>query len=229
MAKAKARYGRGYHVGGADGVHPAANGHLIIAYAFLKALGCDGEIGTIEVDLAQNRTTASEGHRLLSFTGDVIEIESVRYPFCFYGDPRDPDSARGILELLPFNAELNRLRLLVTGASTAQIKVTWGGTPKIFSAEELARGVNLAAEFLDNPFSGPFKEVEEAVRAQQEYETLGIRNFFGGFRGWTRVPPTEQASPVEPDRVVAKAHTLEAAARAAIKPVKHRLRIAPLP
>ncbi len=27
---------------GRDGVHPDRNGHLVMAYAFLKALGCDG-------------------------------------------------------------------------------------------------------------------------------------------------------------------------------------------
>ena len=43
MKKAKAKYGKEYHVGGGDGVHPDANGHLVMAYAFLKALGCDGE------------------------------------------------------------------------------------------------------------------------------------------------------------------------------------------
>ena len=52
MEKAKVRFGARYHVAGADGVHPAANGHLIIAYAFLKAFGCDGNIGTFNVDLS---------------------------------------------------------------------------------------------------------------------------------------------------------------------------------
>ncbi len=44
MAKAKAAYGDSYHVGGGDGVHPAPNGNLVMATAFLNALGCDGEI-----------------------------------------------------------------------------------------------------------------------------------------------------------------------------------------
>src|SRR5688572_19142843 len=39
MAKAKAKYGEDYPVGGGDGVHPSANGQLVMAYAFLKALG----------------------------------------------------------------------------------------------------------------------------------------------------------------------------------------------
>ncbi len=230
MAKAKAKFGPRYHVAGADGVHPAANGHLIIAYAFLKALGCDGDVGTVEIDLAGNRATASDGHRVLSSTAEAIEIESTRYPFCFYGDPGDPDSTRGTLEFLPFNAELNRLRLIVTGASTIRLKVTWGESSKIFLADDLTRGVNLAAEFLDNPFSKPFKAVESAVRKQQQYETLGIRGILGGFERWTVKSRDEQIAPDETgDGIMRNARALEAAARSAVKPVRHRLRITPVP
>jgi hypothetical protein len=140
MERAKTKFGPRYHVAGADGVHPAVNGHLIIAYAFLKALGCDGNIGTFTVDLSARRATVTDGHRLVSFVDDTVQIESARYPFCFYGNPSDPESTRGILEVLPFNAELNRLKLIVTGASTPRLKVTWGKWFKIFRAEELAKG-----------------------------------------------------------------------------------------
>jgi lysophospholipase L1-like esterase len=226
MAKAKAKHGPGYHVAGADGIHPAANGHLIIAYAFLKALGCDGDIGTISVDLPKNSATATDGHRVLSFTNGAIELESTRYPFCFFGNPSDPNSTRGIIEFLPFNSELNRFRLVVSG--TSRMKVTWGETSKTFSANELAKGVNLAAEFLDNPFSEPVKAVENEVRRQQEYETQGMKWHY--VPGWAKTLSEEQAS-VEKlaDDVLKKARALEAAARAAVKPVKHTLKIEPLP
>ena len=61
MEKAKAKYGHGYHLAGGDGVHPDANGHLVMAYAFLKGLGCNGDIGTITVDLAANKAEATDG------------------------------------------------------------------------------------------------------------------------------------------------------------------------
>ena len=109
---------------------------------------------------------------MLSFDGETIEIESVRYPFCFYGDPDDPESTRGIIDVLPFNEELNRLQLIVTGAPTAQLKISWGDRSKVFEAGQLAKGINLAAEFLDNPFAEPFKAVEDAVRKQQQYEAI---------------------------------------------------------
>src|SRR4030095_10860330 len=87
MAKAKAKYGDDYPVGGGDGVHPNPNGHLVMAYAFLKALGVDGNIGTITVDLGANKAEATDGHKVLSSNAGTIEIESARYPFCFSGDP----------------------------------------------------------------------------------------------------------------------------------------------
>jgi lysophospholipase L1-like esterase len=224
MERAKAKFGPRYHVAGADGVHPAANGHLIIAYAFLKALGCDGNIGTFTVDLSARRATLSEGHRLLSFVEDRVEIESTRYPFCFYGDPSDPESTRGILEVLPFNAELNRLELIVTGASTPRLKVTWGNWFKVFRAEELAKGVNLAAEFLDNPFSVPFRAVQYAVSKQQQHEAPRVRISGGSLaEGWRK----RDVAWVETTRE--QVRELEAAARAAVRPVKHTLTITPVP
>ena len=66
MTKAKAKYGREYHLAGGDGVHPDRNGHLVMAYAFLKALGCDGNIGTITVDLQGGKAEATEGHKILA-------------------------------------------------------------------------------------------------------------------------------------------------------------------
>src|SRR5262249_40161058 len=64
MGKAKAKYGDTYPVAGPDGIHPNANGHLVMAYAFLKGLGVDGNIGTISVDLAAKKATGSDGHAI---------------------------------------------------------------------------------------------------------------------------------------------------------------------
>ena len=67
MSKAKEKYGKSYHLAGGDGVHPDRNGHLVMAYAFLKALGCDGNLGEINVDLAGGKAEASGGHKVLSY------------------------------------------------------------------------------------------------------------------------------------------------------------------
>jgi len=43
--------------------------------------------------------------------------------------------------------------------------------------EQLEKGINLAAEFIDNPFSGKFKEIDASVASKQAYETMVIKNF----------------------------------------------------
>ena len=135
MAKTKAKYGRSYHLAGVHGVHPDLNGHLVMAYAFLKALGCDGDIGTIRVDMASGNAQATAGHKILSAMNGVIEVESSRYPFCFFGDPASPKSTSGVIDFIPFNEELNRFILIAKNIpDNAECNVTWGSTTRKYTA-----------------------------------------------------------------------------------------------
>jgi lysophospholipase L1-like esterase len=179
----KKRFGDDYMIAGKDGVHPGWAGHLVMAYAFLKAMGLDGEIGTITVDMAANKATASQGHRVLTSQAGAIEIESRQYPFCAAGPANDDGSLRSGMALVPFNAELNRLTLVVRNASAAKYSVTWGETSKTYTAGELTKGVNLAADFETNPFSEAFKAVDEAVARKQAYETRQVKDLFHGPEG----------------------------------------------
>ncbi len=56
---AREKYGTNYAVPGKDGVHPGWAGQTIMAYAFLKGLGLDGDIGTFTIDLAQNKASGT--------------------------------------------------------------------------------------------------------------------------------------------------------------------------
>ncbi|NQT88227.1 SGNH/GDSL hydrolase family protein [bacterium] len=226
MEKAKAKYGVNYHVAGGDGVHPSANGQLIMAYAFLKGLGCDGDIGTITVDLAGDKAQATDGHKVLSAKGGAVEIESTRYPFCFSGNPKDPNATSGIIEFCPFNEDLNRLTLVVKGAKGENVKVTWGKASKTFTAAQLGKGVNLAAEFLDNPFCAPFGKVHNAVRAQQNYETPLIKELINKLPRFQAMVPEEAESFARiRARAEKKGKALFDAAAATVAPVKHTIRI----
>jgi lysophospholipase L1-like esterase len=231
QAKAKARYGAEYPLAGPDGFHPVANGHLVIAYAILKALGCDGELGTITFDAMSGKATATGGHEVVSARDGTITLQSSRYPFCFYGDPagpnepRSPYSTKGILDFLPFNQDLNRFRLVVTGLTSERARVTWGATSKEFSSADLAAGINLAAEFLDNPFSEPFKKVEGAVRVKQDFETPMVRNLVNGVR--QLLPEERTAYGQLVSAAMAKDASLAGAAARAVAPVTHTIRIDP--
>jgi len=181
--EAQRRYGDDYMISGKDGVHPGWAGHLVMAYAFLKAMGLDGQIGTITVDMESGKATASPGNRITSSDTGRVEVESSRYPFCATG-PIDQDSSiRSGMTLVPFNEELNRFTLVVRNASPGRYRVTWGPATKTYSAAELARGVNLAADLETNPFSDAFNRVDEAVAKKQAYETRQVKDLFHGPEG----------------------------------------------
>ena len=78
MTKAKEKYGKSYHLAGPppDGIHPDKNGHLVMAYAFLKALGCDGDLGQISVDVSAGKADASGGHKVLSTSSTTARRRS---------------------------------------------------------------------------------------------------------------------------------------------------------
>jgi lysophospholipase L1-like esterase len=231
MEKIKAKYGKDYPLAGGDGVHPGPNGHLIMAYAFLKGLGCDGNIGTITVDLVNHTATGTDGHKILSDHDDVVEIESTRYPFCFFGDPKTPDATTGVIDFLPFNQDLNRFTLVVTGADAGKnYDVTWGSATKRFSGDALAKGINLAAEFLDSPFKTAFMQVQKVVQRQQNFETPLVKQLIHD------LPAYESTLPEKKDlfeklrsELVDKDKPLREEAAKSVEPVKHSIKVTEAP
>jgi lysophospholipase L1-like esterase len=216
--EAKQRCGPDYMISGKDGVHPGWAGHLVMAYAFLKAMGLDGQIGTITLDVAAGKATASEGHRILAAEPGRIEIESTRYPFCATGPANEDSSLRSGMTLVPFNTDLNRFLLVVRNAPAGRYVITWGGTSKTYTAEELAQGINLAADFEMNPFSEAFKRVDDAVAKKQTYETRQVKDLFHG--------PEGQADMAMTAALTEKARApLAAAISAAFVPVRHTIAI----
>ena len=230
MTKAKAKYGPAYHVGGNDGVHPDRNGHLVMAYAFLKALGVDGDIGTITVDLGKSTATATEGHKVLGVENGEVKVESTRYPFCFFGDPAKPGSTAGVIEFLPFNEDLNRFKLVVAGATSPKVKVTWGKTSKEFPAADLAKGINLAAEFTDNPFCKPFLAVEMKVQAQQNAEVEIVKQLIHTLPAFKKRMPDKSALMDDVrDALIQQDVDLRKTSSEAVMPVTHMIKVEAVP
>ena len=161
---------RPYRMNGPDGIHPNWAGHLVMARSYLLAMGLDGNIGTFTVDLGAGKASASEGHKVDSFKDGALTITSSRYPFCDDGPTNLDTSIRSGMSLVPFNQELNRLMLVVKNIGAPRCQVAWGPTTNIYTADQLAAGVNLADDFAVNPFSDAFKNVDTAVAAKQAYE-----------------------------------------------------------
>jgi hypothetical protein len=170
--------GTNFFIAGRDGIHPDWPGQLVMAYAFLKGFGLDGEIGTFTVDLALNTAKVSKGHELLSARNGEFEIRSSRYPLCAVSGPDVHKSVRMGMALVPFNRELNRLVLVAKSGKAQVYKVTWGGVSKSYSADQLAKGINLAEDFESNPFVEAFNKVDKAVATKQSYETKQIKQIF---------------------------------------------------
>ena len=228
-----------------------------MAYAFLKGLGLDGDIGTITVTWGSTESKAGDGHtvpvagwgkaeitfsgplakllgeqhKILSTSVHTMEIESTRYPFCFYGDPKLPEATRSILPYVPFNADLNRFMLVVKGLPEPAATVKWGDTSQRFTREQLEAGVNLAAEFLDNPFSEAFKALDDLVAKKQAFETSMIKQCITNVRTYRTLlgndPEAEKAMATLRERLMVVEQKWQADVRAAVKPVRHTLTIEP--
>jgi len=230
MEKSKPVLGEAYEVGGKDGVHPAPNGHLVMAYAFLKAMGIDGGIGTITVDL-KGAASATDGHKVLGSEGGKIEIESARYPFCFAGDDKSPAGTRSMLPYVPFNAELNRFLLVVRNLDGAKAKVIWGGASKSFTKEELEKGINLAEEFAENPFADPFRKIEGLIATKQNFETGMIKSLINLFPRLVDSMGKDKALEASVEALRKQLfdthEKLDAAVRTARLPVKHTISVTP--
>lgn len=230
MVKANETLGKEYDVCGRDGFHPGPNGQLAMAYAFLKGLGLDGNIGTITIDL-KGDASATPGHAV-NGQGGEIEIVSTRWPFCFDGDAKSSNGTRSILPFLPFNEELNRLVLKVTNLAAPKAKVTWGSETKEFTKQQLTDGINLTAEFTQTPFDGAFQKLVNAIGHKQNFETYMIKQMVTNFRSL----PSELKEDAElqagvkivRDRLAARQQKLDSEVRAQLTPVKHTIAVTPV-
>lgn len=228
MPKAKAVLGERYDVCGGDGFHPGPNGQLIMAYAFLKGLGLDGNIGELVIDM-KGGSTASAGHSMIAASGGTMDLSSTRWPFCFEGDGKSSSSTRSILPYLPFNADLNRLTLKVKNLESAKAKVTWGSESKEFTREQLTTGINLVAEFTTTPFDASFQKLSGAIGAKQAFETYMIKQVITTFRSVPNELKNDAELQAAYQTIAARLSMhhdkLDAAVRATIVPVKHSLRV----
>jgi lysophospholipase L1-like esterase len=219
---ARARYGGNpdapYALVGRDGIHPHWSGHLVMAYAFLRGLGLDGDQGTITVEMKTKSAQASTGHTVDRFDGADLVITSHRYPFYAEGPVDRDDSIRSGMSLVPFNEQLNRFTLIIHGDPKAHYSVRWGDESRIFSAAEAEAGVNLAEEFPKNPFGPAFARVDEAVAVKQAFETKQVREIFHGVEGKADLESAVKRTEAERARLIQ-------AIRQAFVPVSYTLQI----
>ena len=208
-----------YAVAGKDGIHPGWAGHVIMAYAFLTAMGLDGDLGTFTVDLSQGTASATGKHSVSEYSDGLLKLISHQYPYCASGPIDRDDSIRSGMALVPFADKLNRLTLKISGTGGRPVEVTWGESSQRFTAQQAADGINLAESFADNnPFSAAFEKVDAAVAAKQAFETKQVKQIFHGQLGKEDFQRAVQVTEAE-------RQPLAQAIAAALVPVEHTLKI----
>ena len=218
---AKQKFGPDFKVAGKDGVHPGWAGQVIMARAFLKAMGIDGEIGTITWDATTDKAGASAGHEVISAVGGKLSLRSAKLPFNpGPGDEVRDDSIRAGLALVPFDDELNRYILKITSPKSSAYTVTWGAVSKTYTATELSAGISLTKDFHQNPLVPAFRAIWDAIAAKQAYETRQIKTLVHGPEGEADMDATFALTEKTRARLV------EAVSNAC-KPVEHELLIVP--
>ncbi len=230
MARAKAAYGDNYHIGGGDGVHPDHNGHLLMAAAFLTALGCDGEIARITMTV-DGTAKASAGRSVTTAVAGVVELDSTRWPYALSGNGRSPDSTRSIAPYTDFHEKLNRFVVAMPDCPWPRAKVTWGGKDVTVEGAQLKTGINLMELFTATPFDAPMEGLHQAVAAQQEVETILVKVLI--HLNWRSHLEADAASKALfqqlIERQIVLRHEKAVAARALLKPVHHRIVVAAAP
>jgi hypothetical protein len=192
---------------------PTTSQTITIAYAFLKALGCDGNIGTLTVDFTAGKAEGTPGQKIISFQDGKLTVESTRYPFCLGAIPESATPFDPLIGFIPFNEDLNRYTLIIKNLPTTQTKLYWSDEQRDFSSADLARGVNLPAVMGDRPFGGRAQFLNGPVLDQRQLEgTLGAALLQG--------KPDPQAD--------AKKDAAFQIARSKIIPFQHTFQIVPL-
>lgn len=215
---AVAAIGPAYRFAGTDGVHPGPNGHLMIAYEILRALGASGAVATITLDMA-GRATASDGHAVVAADAGMVRLSSLRYPFRFTDvRPDAADHPATILPWLPFSRDLNRFTLVVRNLPWPRAEVAWGTEVHAFSAADLAAGVDLAEVFTRTPFDAAFGRLMTLIAVKQRKERDMIKASgapTAALPGWTAADVGERGR-------------LDDAVHAAIVPVEHTITVRPV-
>ena len=139
---------------GSDRIHPDNDGHMVMAYLFLKAQGFVGkEVADMEINANKKQAVKSENCTVSNIKKNGKDLsfdylaEALPYPLDTiargWGQKK---SQAEVLKVVPFMEEMNREMLKVTGLKGNYKLLIDDEEIGIWSGDELAKGINLAAE-----------------------------------------------------------------------------------
>ena len=139
---------------GSDRIHPDNDGHMVMAYLFLKAQGFVGkEVADMEINANKKQAVKSENCTVSNIKKNGKDLsfdylaEALPYPLDTiargWGQKK---SQAEVLKVVPFMEEMNRETSKVTGLKGNYKLLIDDEEIGTWSGDELAKGINLAAE-----------------------------------------------------------------------------------
>lgn len=139
---------------GNDRIHPDNDGHMVMAYLFLKAQGFAGkDVADMEINANKKEAVKAENCTVTNIKKIGKELsfdylaEALPYPLDTiargWGSKKSQADA---IKVIPFMEEMNREVLKVTGLKGQYKLMIDGEEIGIWSGNDLAKGINLAAE-----------------------------------------------------------------------------------
>lgn len=139
---------------GNDRIHPDNDGHMVMAYLFLKAQGFAGkDVANIEINASRKQVANSVNCTISNIkkVGKDLSFdylaEALPYPLDTiargWGQKKSQAEA---MKIVPFMSEMNREMLKVTGLKGQYKLLIDNEEIGIWNADDLAKGINLAAE-----------------------------------------------------------------------------------
>lgn len=139
---------------GNDRIHPDNDGHMVMAYLFLKAQGFAGkDVANMEINASRKQVANSVNCTISNIkkVGNDLSFdylaEALPYPLDTiargWGQKKSQAEA---MKIVPFMSEMNREMLKVTGLKGQYKLLIDDEEIGIWNADDLAKGINLAAE-----------------------------------------------------------------------------------
>ena len=147
-----------YSIIGQDRVHPGIDGHLVMAYTFLKSQNLERVVSATEIDAAKLAVLKNEycDIRDLTKTGT-----SIRFSYDAQSLPYPTQAYQPVADLIPFESDFNQelltLQNLSRGTYTLLIDNKNCGS---FTHKQLQRGINLAL----------LQDAPQVIQARQVHE-----------------------------------------------------------
>jgi lysophospholipase L1-like esterase len=184
FAQADKKYER---ITSGDAVHPGPPGQALMAASILKSLSFPTIVSVGQLDIINKNEAVLRGTNC-KLTDARVDDGGVRFTRFDEALPFFPPEAAGILKWSPILEELNDYRLKVTGLKAGKYEIRLGGKKVAeHTAEELAKGLNLAAAALKaGPIADQVKAVKAAVEKKNNYHRDRI--FFGVVRSNAAIP-----------------------------------------